>query len=342
MTKVTLGQTNIVSDKNGFGALPIQRISKPEAVKILHNAYDAGITYFDTARLYSDSEEKIGEAFSGIRKNIILATKTTANDADRFWQDLETSLTNLKTDYIDIYQFHTPNFCPKPEDGTGLYEAMLKAREQGKIRFIGITNHKLNVAEEAVRSHLYAALQFPFSYLATEKDIGLVTLCRENNIGFIAMKAMSGGLITRPDAAYAWLDQFENVLPIWGVQKQTELDNFIGYMKNPPALTTELKAIVEKDRRELAGKFCRGCGYCVPTCPQEIQINTCARFSLLARRAPRSQWFSEASQAMMEKAATCIDCGLCKTHCPYELDTPSLLKQNLADYFNIKSGKITA
>ena len=205
MKMVTLGSTGITVNRNGFGALPIQRVSEEEAVKILRKAYENGITFFDTARGYSDSEYKIGQALSDVRDKIFIATKTMAKTPEEFWQHLETSLSLLKTDYIDIYQFHTPAFCPKPGDGSGLYECMLEAKAQGKIRHIGITNHRLHVAEEAVRSGLYETLQFPFSYLASDKEAALVNLCKEKNVGFICMKALCGGLITRSDAAYAYL-----------------------------------------------------------------------------------------------------------------------------------------
>lgn len=199
MKTVTLGNTGITVNRNGFGALPIQRISVEEAGKLLRKAYDNGIRFFDTARAYSDSEYKIGQALADVRDDIIIATKTASTTVEGFWKDLETSLSMLKTDHVDIYQFHTPSFCPKPGDGTGLYEAMLEAKAQGKIRHIGITNHRLHVAREAVESGLYETLQFPFCYLASEKDIELVNLCKEKNVGFICMKALSGGLITRSD-----------------------------------------------------------------------------------------------------------------------------------------------
>ena len=150
MAKITLGRTGITTDRNGFGALPIQRIPIGDAVKLLRKAYDGGITFFDTARAYTDSEEKLGQALSDIRSHIYIATKTAAEKAEEFWKDLHSSLTLLKTDYIDIYQFHNPSFCPKPDDGSGLYEAALKAKEQGKIRFISMTNHRVSVAREAV------------------------------------------------------------------------------------------------------------------------------------------------------------------------------------------------
>ena len=157
-----------------------------------------------TARFYTDSEEKLGEAFEGMREKVYIATKTAAANADEFWEQLGISLHNLRTDYIDIYQFHNPSFCPKPGDGTGLYEAMLEAKAQGKIRHIGITNHRMSVAEEIIESGLYETLQFPFCYLATDREKALVQGCKEKNIGFIAMKALSGGLITNSAAAYAF------------------------------------------------------------------------------------------------------------------------------------------
>ncbi len=338
MSKVTLGKTGITVEKNSFGALPIQRITKETAIGLLRKAYNAGVTFYDTARYYTDSEEKVGAAFEGMRDKIYIATKTGATTVEGFRADLHTSLEKLKTDYIDIYQFHNPAFCPKPGDGTGLYEAMLEAREKGMIRHIGITNHRLNVAHEAVESGLYETLQFPFCYLATDKDIELVKACKEAGMGFIAMKALSGGLITNSAAAYAYLAQYDNVLPIWGVQREHELDEFLSYIDNPPSMTKELAEIIEKDRRELQGEFCRGCGYCMP-CPVGIEINNCARMSLLIRRAPSEAQLTEEMQAKMKKIEECLHCGKCKTKCPYGLDTPALLEKNYKDYCEILEGK---
>lgn len=340
MEMVTLGSTGITVNKNGFGALPIQRISTENAVKLARKAYEAGMTFFDTARFYTDSEEKLGEAFDGMREKVYIATKTAAVTPEEFWQQLETSLRNLRTDYIDIYQFHNPDFCPKPGDGTGLYEAMLEAKRQGKIRHIGITNHRLAVAKEAIESGLYETLQFPFCYLATAKDIELVEMCEKANMGFIAMKALSGGLITNAKAAYAFEAQYKNVLPIWGVQREAELDEFISYIDCPPVMTADLQAVIEKDRAELSGDFCRGCGYCMP-CPVGIEINNCARMSLLLRRSPSELQLTSEVQEKMKKIENCLHCNQCKSKCPYGLDTPSLLARNLEDYKKVLSGEVS-
>lgn len=331
MRRITLGRTGINVNANGFGALPVQRVSLSEAVYLLQKAFYNGVDFFDTARFYTDSEIKLGAAFEHIRDRITIATKTGAQDAEGFWKDLETSLNNLRTDHVDIYQFHNPSFVPMPGDGTGLYEAMLEAKKQGKVRFIGITNHRIALAEQAVDSGLYDTLQFPFSYLASEREKALVEKCKEKNIGFIAMKALSGGLISNSAAAYAFMAQYDGVLPIWGIQRENELDEFLSYQETPPALSAELQALIEGDKAELSGDFCRGCGYCMP-CPAGIEINNCARMSLMLRRAPWQEYTTPQWHEKMAKIKECLECGKCKSKCPYSLDTPALLKKNLEDF----------
>ena len=201
MKQITLGKTGITVPQNAFGALPIQRVSKEMAVKLLRRAYEGGMRFFDTARAYSDSEEKVGAAFDGMREKVFIATKTGAKTPEEFWNHLETSLRNLRTDYVDLYQFHCADQCYRPGDGTGLYECMLEAKRQGKIRHIGITAHKLYIAEEIVESGLYETLQYPFSYLSSEREKQLVENCKKADMGFIAMKALAGGLINRAACA---------------------------------------------------------------------------------------------------------------------------------------------
>lgn len=339
MRQITLGKTGITVPQNAFGALPIQRVSREYAVKLLRRAYEGGMRFFDTARAYTDSEEKVGEAFDGMRDKVYIATKTGATTPEEFWKQLETSLRNLRTDYVDLYQLHCAGQCYRPGDGTGMYECLLEAKAQGKVRHIGITAHKLGVAQEIIESGLYETLQFPFSYLSSEKELALVKGCKEKNMGFIAMKGLAGGLINRSETAMAYIAQFDNVLPIWGIQKETELEEWLSYMDHTPEMTGETAAFVEKEKKELEGDFCRGCGYCMP-CPQGIEINTCARMYLLLRRSPSQNLLEPPTQEKMKKIETCLECGKCKSKCPYELDTPKLLKKNYEDYKKVLAGEI--
>ena len=339
MKNITLGTTGITVPQNAFGALPVQRVDMDTAVAILRRAYEGGMRFFDTARAYSDSEEKLGNAFEGIRDRIYIASKTMGRTPEAFREQLDTSLKLLKTDYLDIYQFHCVDQCYRPGDGTGMYECMLEAKEQGKIRHIGVTAHKLGVAKECIKSGLYETLQYPLSYLSSEKELNLIQLCKEHNMGFIAMKGLAGGLINNSRAAFAFMSQFDNVLPIWGIQKMTELEEWLSYMDEPPALNAELTAFIEKEKAELNGEFCRGCGYCMP-CPAGILINNCARMSLMVRRAPSANWLSEQWQENMKKIEGCLHCNQCMKKCPYELNTPELLQKNYEDYKKILAGEV--
>ena len=338
MREIVLGKTGIRVPQNAFGALPIQRVDINMAVKLLRGAYDGGMRFFDTARAYSDSEIKMGEAFEGMRDKVYISSKTMAKTPEKFWEDLETTLKNLRTDYLDIYQFHCVPQCYKPGDGTGMYEAMAEAKKQGKIRHIGITAHLIGVAEEIVESGLYETLQFPFCYLATDRDIKLVQATEKADMGFIAMKGLSGGLLTNSTACMAFMSQY-NALPIWGIQREEELAQWLSFFDNEVKMTDEIAKFIEEDRQALMGDFCRGCGYCAP-CTVGIKINNCARMSQLIGRAPSADYLSEEWQANMMQIEQCVDCGLCKTRCPYGLDIPTLLRKNLADYKDILAGKV--
>lgn len=339
MREITLGSTGITTIQNAFGALPIQRVSDEQAVAILRAAYEGGMRYFDTARAYSDSEHKIGLALADVRDDIYIASKTMAKTPEAFWEDLETSLSELRTSYIDIYQFHCVPEVWCPGDGTGLYECMLEAKAQGKIRHIGVTAHLLNVAFELVESGLYETLQFPFSYLSGSQELELVEKCKQANMGFVVMKGMAGGLITRADAAMAFTADYD-VMPIWGIQKMEELDEWLSFNSDTPKMTSEIASFIEQERTELAGDFCRGCGYCMP-CTAGITISQCARMSLMLRRAPSDAWLTEHWQAEMKKVEDCTECGACLERCPYQLQIPELLRKNYADYQDVLAGKVT-
>ncbi len=341
MVSVKLGNTGIIANKNGFGALPIQRIDVDSAVRLIRMALDGGVNFFDTARAYSDSEKKLGMALEGVDRNrYYIATKTAAKTGEKVLEDLETSLSLLKTDHIDVYQLHCAPKCFRPGDEDGVYDAVLKAKAEGKIRHIGITAHLLNVAEEAIESGLYETLQFPFAYISSEKEIALVRKCEEAGMGFLGMKGLAGGLLTNARLCYWFACQHEAVLPLWGVQRESELAEFLSFQAKMPEMDEEMREVYERDLKELAGDFCRGCGYCMP-CPKGIQINNCARMSQLLRRSPSANWLGEEWQAQMAKIKECLQCGQCASRCPYGLDTPKLLEKNLEDYEKVLAGTVT-
>lgn len=331
MEKMILGRTGLEISRSGFGALPIQRVSFEEAARLLNRALDAGINYIDTARAYSDSEAKIGAGVGNRRNEFFIATKTHAKTGEALKKDLETSLRELKTDVIDVYQFHNPGFVPVPGGEDGLYDAAVQARREGKIRFIGITQHSIERAFQAVNSGLYDTMEYPFNHLSTERDRELVRLCSEKNVGFVAMKALSGGLVTDAQLPFVFLREYANVVPIWGFQKMEELNQIIDMEQNPPVRTDEIDRLIERDRRELSGAFCRSCGYCLP-CPADIKIPQANRMMQLLGRAVWQNYVTSEWQREMEKIETCVHCGACAKRCPYGLKPYESMREQLKGY----------
>ena len=331
MKKIRLGRTELWVTKTAFGALPVQRIGHDDAVRLIRRAYEAGINYFDTANLYTDSEQKLGDALHDVRQHVVISTKSGGKDKKTVLGHIEQSLRSLRTDYIDLFQFHNPAKLPDPQDPDGPYAAALEAKEKGYIRHIGITNHRLPVAQAAIDSGNFETLQFPFCHLASEKDLDLVRRCREKDLGFIAMKGLSGGLLNHAEACYAFMQQYDNVVPIWGIQHEWELDQWLELSQREVSLTPELQEVIARDRRDLAGDFCRSCCYCLP-CTAGIDIPQAARMSALLRRSPYQPYMSDEWHAKMHKIEECVHCDACKSRCPYGLDTPALLQKQLLDY----------
>ena len=331
MKTIRLGRTELQVSKTAFGALPIQRITTAQAVKLVRRAYEGGINYFDTANMYTDSEEKLGQALEGVRQNVVISTKSAATDKQTALAHIEESLRRLRTDYIDLFQFHNPAQLPDPEDPEGAFAAALEMQQKGYIRHIGITNHRPGVARAAIESGNFETLQFPFCYLATDQDLALVEACRQADMGFIAMKGLSGGLLNNAQACYAFMREQEGVVPIWGIQYEWELDQWLELTERDPGMTPELQAVIDRDRKELAGNFCRSCGYCLP-CSAGIDIPQAARMSQLLGRSPYKPYMTDEWYAKMHKIEDCIHCDLCKSRCPFGLDTPALLQKQLAEY----------
>lgn len=331
MRKIRLGKTELMVTSTAMGCLPVQRCDENYAVRLLRAAYEGGINYFDTANAYTDSEKKIGLALSDVRDQIIISTKSAARDKAGVLAHIENSLRMMKTDYIDLFQFHQVTEVPDPNDPNGAYAGALEAKEKGWIRHIGVTSHRVNIAEDCIASGLFETLQFPFSYISSERDLALAQKCKEADMGYIAMKGLAGGMLNNARACHAFMKSYDNVVPIWGIQKLEELEQWLALAEEDPDLDEELSAFIRQERQELSGSFCRSCGYCMP-CPAGIEIYNCARMNMLLRRSPWQQYMTDAWREKMEKINDCIGCHSCSSRCPYQLDTPNLLKYMLKDY----------
>ncbi len=331
MRKIRLGKTELMVSSTAMGCLPVQRCDEEYAVKLLQAAYDGGINYFDTANAYTDSEKKIGLALSDVRDKIIISTKSAAKDRDGVLSHIENSLRMMKTDHIDLFQFHQVTEVPDPDDPNGAYAGALIAKERGWIDHIGVTSHRVNIAEDCIASGLFETLQFPFSYISNDRDLALAEKCKEADMGYIAMKGLAGGLLNNARACYAFMKGYDNVVPIWGIQKMDELEQWLALSREDPDMDPELDSFIRKDRQELSGSFCRSCGYCMP-CPAGIEIYNCARMNMLLRRSLWQQYMTDEWREKMEKINDCIGCRSCASRCPYQLDTPNLLKYMLKDY----------
>ena len=331
MKYIRLGKTGLTVTRPALGCLPLQRCSVDDAVALLLAAYDGGINFYDTANAYTDSEMKIGLALADVRDKIIIATKSGASDRDGVLRHVENSLKMLKTDHVDLLQLHNPSELPDPDDPDGAYAGAMEAKRRGWTRHVGITAHKLGVAQQAVASGLYETLQFPFSYLSDPADLALAAACREADMGFIAMKGLAGGLLKNAAACHAFMEQYDNVVPIWGMQRLEELDEWLRAAEVDRPMDGELRAVIEADRRALDGAFCRGCGYCMP-CPVGIEINNCARMDMLLRRSPWRQYYTPAWTEKMERIEDCLGCGQCAAKCPYGLNPAEILPRMLEDW----------
>jgi predicted aldo/keto reductase-like oxidoreductase len=207
----------------------------------------------------------------------------------------------------------------------------VEAKKRGWIRHIGVTTHRVDVAEKCIASGFFETLQFPFSYISSERDLALAAKCKEAGMGYIAMKGLAGGMLTNVRACHAFMKQYDNVVPIWGIQKLEELQQWLSIAEEDPDMDEELAAFIQRERQELSGSFCRSCGYCMP-CPVGIEIRNCARMNMLLRRSPWQQYMTPEWQAKMNKIEDCLECRRCASRCPYQLDTPNLLKYMLKDY----------
>ncbi|MBI3986148.1 MAG: aldo/keto reductase [Lentisphaerae bacterium] len=333
MKQVRLGRTGLRVGQLGFGGIPIQRISRARAIRLIRTALDAGVTLLDTARGYSDSEEKIGLAIRGRRGLAVIATKSPELDAAGMAKAIELSLKTLRTDHIDLYQIHCLSSWEafqKAISAGGALKALTRAQREGKVRFIGVTSHSIDVLKKIITKapRVFDTIQIPFNFVGDESGISLWPTARKAGIGFLGMKPMCGGVLDRPDLALRYVLQFEGIVPIPGMETLRELRENIRLAREarPPDKAEERELL--RIRRRMGKWFCRKCNYCQP-CPQGIAIHLALGAGTLLKRFNRS-CVSGWCRDIMRKATTCTKCGLCETRCPYKLPIRSLLVENIA------------
>lgn len=333
MKRMRLGATALEVSEIGFGGIPIIPLPREEAVAVVRHCLEKGVTFFDTANMYPTSEEKLGAALKPQRKEVVIATKTAQRDAAGAAEHIDLSLRQLQTDWIDLYQLHNvsnPDALHQVLAPQGAYAAASKARDAGKIRFIGISSHSIPTAMEALKTGLFQTLQFPFNFIESDPAHQLFPLATENKVGIIGMKPLGGGVLERADLCFRFLQQHPCVVPIPGVRAKNEIDEIIELYRNPRPLSEADLREIEAIRSALGEKFCHRCEYCMP-CEQGVQISSVLMFKAAVKRLSRDVvkgWIGKA----MESAEQCIECGECEQKCPYHLPISDLLKENLALY----------
>jgi predicted aldo/keto reductase-like oxidoreductase len=332
MEKTRFGKTGLMVSRVAFGGIPIQRLSKAEAAAVVRGTLNMGVNFIDTAYGYSDSEEKIGEALKSFkRSDIIIATKSPANDKKTFLEHLELSLKRLGTDYVDIYQFHGISSAAKRDAvfaPGGAMEGMEEAVKAGKVRFPAFSSHSIPVAMEVMKSNRFAAVQLPFNYIDNTAAEEAIPLAEKLDIGFIAMKPMGGGLLDNAGLACRYLLSYNSIVPDPGIEKIEEIREIAGILQKNEGLSEEDKKEIERKRKESGPSWCHRCDYCQP-CPQGIRISPVLSMkSAFKRMHPdRAREFVGPG---IEKARVCTGCRECVKRCPYNLDIPALLKEKIA------------
>jgi predicted aldo/keto reductase-like oxidoreductase len=331
MEKMRLGKTGMMVSKLGFGGIPIQRDTEDEAVAVVRRCLDLGITFLDTANGYTTSEERIGKAIKGRREGVFLATKSGARTADDIKSHLKLSLKRLGTDYIDLYQFHGVSRAEHLKivlDPGGLLAVVEEARKAGVVKHIGITSHSMDIAKEAVKSDCFETLMFPFNFITDEAADELLPLCREHDVGFIAMKPLGGGMLENATVAFKYLFQFPDIVPIPGIEKTHEIEEIVRLLEEQPQMTEPEWQEMQRLKKELGTRFCHRCDYCQP-CTVEIPISTVMTCRSFFKRMPPERFFGGMVDGAMEKAANCTECGECEARCPYNLPIREMIAETV-------------
>ena len=327
MEYVTLGKTGLSVSRMGFGGIPIQRIDAEGTKTLIYKLKDAGVNYIDTARGYTVSEEYLGYALEGIREHFVLATKSMARTADAMAADIETSLKNLRTDYIDLYQVHNPTAKDIQQVCApgGAVEALQAAKAAGKIGHIGITLHAVELFEQALELPWVETIMFPYNIVETQAE-DLIARCAAKGIGFVCMKPLAGGAIDNATVALRFVANNPNVtVVIPGMATPEELEQNVAAMADTAPLTNEEKEIIREIRSQLGTNFCRRCNYCAP-CSQGINIPAMFLFEGYYSRYHLEDWAVVRYNNLPKTASDCIGCGVCEDRCPYNLPIREMLK----------------
>ncbi len=333
MEKMRLGRTNMMVSKLGFGGIPIQRLNEEEAITVVIRCLDLGVTFLDTANAYSTSEERIGKAVSGQRGEVFIATKTGARNREGVEQHLSLSLKRLGG-YIDLYQFHGVSNLENLDmvlAPQGPLAAVREAQKAGLVRHVGITSHQIDAAKKAVESDCFETIMFPFNFIVYQEASELLDLARKHDVGFIAMKPLAGGMLDNATLAFRYLFQFPDVVAIPGIEKTSEIEEIVGVLDEPWAMTEAEQREMERLREELGDRFCHRCDYCQP-CNEEILISTVLTVRSFAKRLPTERLFTAQQIQLMDKAANCTQCGECEERCPYHLPIAEMIEEQVEWY----------
>ncbi len=321
MEKIRLGKTELMVSRIGFGGIPIQKPSEEEAIRLVRDSLDRGVNYIDTSRVYTNSEERIGKAIAGRRGDVILATKSVGRTPETLLADLDQSLKNMQTDYVDLFQFHnvsTEQDLKVVLDPGGPLDTVRKARDEGRIRHIGITSHRLTVALEAVKSGAFETVMIALNFVNTEAVEELIPLALKNDVGIIIMKPMAGGMLDNPALSFKYLNTFDDLLVLVGIAEMGEMKQNISLLDFKAELTDDERREMKRIREELGNGFCRMCNYCQP-CPQKIMISAIMYTEVALKRFDPKRIFEGDWDKFMNTIPDCIDCGECEKRCPYEL-----------------------
>jgi len=333
MRRVTLGKSGLEVSAVGFGGIPIQRVSSTDAARAIRAALDAGVTFFDTAAGYGDSQVKIGRAIRGRRDGLVLASKSGRRTREEFLADVERSRAELGADAIDLYQLHGVNDDAKWDQVRapgGALEGLLEARERGWVGHVGFTGHSLDLAVRLVgEADAFETVQFPFNLVTAEPADELVPLARRRNVGFIVMKPLCGGQYDDADLAFRFLNGFPDLVPIPGIERPGEIEQIAGIVESGETLTGGARERAEAIADELGKRFCRRCGYCEP-CPEGVPIRLAMVFDSFVKRFPPEKLATGPAQAVADGAPRCVECGQCETKCPYDLPIIETVKASLA------------